>query len=402
MIKNKLALSGDRLASVLAGPWSMKLFYFGYFSAMGVYLPYLGLYLGAVGLSGSQIGLTASMVPLASLMMPPIWGLLSDRYSWRKQLLVVALLGTIITSLLLWLIAHSFIVLLVLILALAITLSPVTPLADAITLQWISLRGGSYGMVRVYGSFGFLLMAIAAGGILNVVGITSFFLLLAIVFCGPFLASFFVPGQSKASVARMKSSELVVLLRDRMLLLFLLLCMVGYGTFAAYNTFFGLYLRSLGVSTTAIGLASGMATLSELPTMMLSGILMKRLSVKWLLLIGLGVAVVRWLAYAAFTDYTILFAFTLLHGISFASFYTAAVTFIDRYVSIHLRTTGQALFYGTSFGLGTWASNNLFGILYERLHGSGMFLVAAALCAISILGLLLLIPRDPPRAGLSG
>jgi len=70
---NKLALSGDRLSSVLVGPWSMKLFYLGYFSAMGVYLPYLGLYLGAVGLSGTQIGLTASMVPLAGLVMPPLW-----------------------------------------------------------------------------------------------------------------------------------------------------------------------------------------------------------------------------------------------------------------------------------------------------------------------------------------
>lgn len=399
---NKLALSRDQLSSVLAGPWIMKLFYLGYFSAMGVYLPYLGLYLGSVGLSGTQIGLTASMVPLAGLVMPPIWGLLSDRYGWRKQLLVVALLGAIITSLLLWLLAHSFVVLLVFILGLAIALSPVTPLADAITLQWIGLRGGSYGMVRVYGSFGFLITAIVAGGILNVVGITSLFLLLAAVFCGPFLVSFFVPSQSRASVARMKSRELVVLLSDRTLLLFLLFCMVGYGTFAAYNTFFGLYLRSLGASTAAIGLASGMASLSELPTMMLSGILMKRLSVKWLLLIGLGVAVVRWLAYATFTSYTILFAFTLLHGISFASFYTAAVTFIDRRVSMHLRTTGQALFYGTSFGLGTWASNNLFGALYERLHGSGMFLVAAALCLVSILGLSLLIPRDPASTGHSG
>ena len=339
------------------------------------------------------------MVPLASVVMPPIWGLLSDRYGWRKQLLVAALLGAIITSLLLWLMAHSFVVLLVCILVLAITLSPVTPLADAITLQWIGPRGGSYGMVRVYGSIGFLITAIIAGGILNVVGITSLFLLLAAVFCGPFLASFFVPSQSEASVARMKSRELVVLLRDRTLLLFLLFCMVGYGTFAAYNTFFGLYLRSLGVSTTAIGLAAGMATLSELPTMMLSGLLMKRLSVKWLLLIGLGVATVRWLAYATFTDYTILFAFTLLHGISFASFYTAAVTFIDRHVPMHLRTTGQTLFYGTSFGLGTWASNNLFGALYEWLHGSGMFLAAAALCIVSILGLLLLIPRNPASAG---
>jgi len=375
----------------------MKLFYLGYFSAMGVYLPYIGLYLGTVGLSGTQIGLTASMFPLASVLMPPLWGLLSDRYGWRKHLLMAALLGAVLASLLLWQIAHSFVILLLLISVLAIALSPAIPLADAITLQWIGQRGGSYGTIRVYGSLGFLIAAIAAGNILNAVGILSLFLLLSIVFCGPFLASFFLPGQSKTNIARVKSHEFVILLRDRTLLVFLFLCMVGYGTFAAYNTFFGLYLRGLGVSTAAIGLASGMATLSELPTMVLSGVLMKRLGVKWLLLIGLGVAVVRWLAYATLTDYPMLFAFTLLHGISFASFYTAGVTFIDRRVPIHLRTTGQTAFYGTTFGLGSWAGSNLFGVLYERLHGSGMFLAAAVLCSASILGLLLLIPRNPTR-----
>ena len=278
---------------------------------------------------------------------------------------------------------------------LAIALSPAIPLADAITLQWIGEHGGSYGSIRVYGSLGFLLAAIIAGRILNSIGVTALFLLLTIIFCGPLLVSFFVPGQSGVSMARVKARELLLLLRDRTLLLFILLCMIGYGTFAAYNTFFGLYLKSLGVSTSAIGLASGMASLSELPTMMLSGILMKRLGVKWLLIIGLGIAVVRWLAYATFTDYPVLFAFTLLHGISFASFYVSAVTFIDQRVPLHMRTTGQTLFYGTSFGLGTWVSTNLFGALYEHIHGSGMFLVGAALCTASILGLILLIPRNP-------
>ncbi|GHO46117.1 MFS transporter [Ktedonospora formicarum] len=382
---------------MFSGPWSMKLFYLGYFSAMGVYLPYLSLYLGAVGLSGTQIGLIASIFPLAGVVMPPVWGWLSDHYGWRKRLLSAALLGAVITSLFIWLLGHSFVALLIFICLLAISLSPVIPLADAISLHWIEQWGGSYGAIRVYGSAGFLIVAIIAGSILNAVGIASLFLLLGGVFCAPLLASFFVPSQSKTSVAKLKGRELVVLLRDRKLLLFLLLCMIGYGTFAAYNTFFGLYLRSLGVSTAQIGLASGMASLSELPLMVFSGFLMKRLGVQWLLLIGLSVAVVRWLGYAFFTDYKVLFVFTLLHGISFASFYVAAVTYIDRRVPMHMRTTGQTLLYGTSFGFGTWISNNVFGILYERLHGSGMFLVAAAICAASVVGLLFLISRESPQ-----
>jgi PPP family 3-phenylpropionic acid transporter len=393
---NKLALPGNLLTRAMAGPWSMKFFYLGYFSAMGVYLPYLSLYLGSVGFSGTQIGLTASFFPLAGVVMPPLWGLLSDRFGWRKYLLLATLLTAIITSLLLWLIAHSFAMLLIFLILLAISISPAIPLADAMTLQWIDERGGSYGAIRVYGSAGFLLTAIVAGTILNAVGIASLFLLLAIVFCGPFLASFFTPGQNKGSMARANSREVLILLQDRVLLLFLLLCTVGYGTFASYSTFFALYLRSLGIDTAAIGFASGMASLGELPIMMLSPLLLKRLGTKWLLIVGLGAAVVRWLGYATFTDYPALFSFTLLHGISFASFYVAAVTFLDRRVPPELRTTGQTLFYGTCFGFGSWACTNFFGALYERLHGSTMYFVAAAICATSILGLILLIPRDPP------
>ncbi|MBO0783274.1 MAG: MFS transporter, partial [Ktedonobacteraceae bacterium] len=310
----------------------MKCFYLGYFSAIGVYFPYFGLYLGTVGLSGTQIGLIASILPFASMVMPPLWGVFSDRYGWRKRLLMIALLGAMSTSFLLWLIAHAFVPLLLLMLGFALVVSPVIPLADAMTLQWMNQHGGSYGTIRIYGSLGFLIVAIASGAILNAIGILSFFLLLSIVFCVPFLASLFMPDHRQVSMARSSSRTFVSLFRDRVLLLFLLLCMVGYGTFASYNTFFGLYVHGLGVDTTAIGFASGLATLSELPTMMLSGFLMQRLGVKWLLLIGLGIAVLRWFAYATFTNYPVLFAFTLLHGISFASFYIAAITFIDRRV----------------------------------------------------------------------
>lgn len=392
---NKQARTEKWRSSILAGPWSMKLFYFGYFSTMGTYLPYLGLYLGSIHLSGTQIGLISSLFPLASMIMPPLWGMISDRYGWRKRLLITALLGALIASFLLWIIVPTFVMLLLFILVLAIVLSPVIPLADAITLQWISHHGGNYGMIRVYGSLGFLVSSIVLGSILNTVGIAALFLLLSFIFALPLLTSLFVPGQSKASMVRVKRHELMQLLRDRTLLLFLLFCMIGYGTFAAYYTFFNLYLRSLGVDTSGIGLISGLAIVSELPIMIFSGLLLKWLGAKWLLLAGLGVAVVRWLAYGLFTEYALLFAFTLLHGISFGCFYIASVTFIDQHVPAQLRTTGQTLLYGASFGLGIWISTNLFGLFYDWLPGGGMFIIAALVCLAAMLGLFLLIPRNP-------
>jgi PPP family 3-phenylpropionic acid transporter len=85
-------------------------------------------------------------------------------------------------------------------------------------------------------------------------------------------------------------------LQDRVVVLFLALAVVGYGTYAAYNTFFALYLQGLGAGTGVVGLAAGLASLSELPVMALAGRIMARVGIKRLLLAGLGAAALRWLA----------------------------------------------------------------------------------------------------------
>ena len=78
-----------------------------------------------------------------------------------------------------------------------------------------------------------------------------------------------------------------------------------------------------------------------------------------------------------------------------AGFYVAGVTFIDRRVPPHLRSTGQTLFNGATFGLGSVAGSNLFGVLFDQLHPGGMYLVAATLCALSVVGLALFLPNMP-------
>jgi MFS family permease len=132
--------------------------------------------------------------------------------------------------------------------------------------------------------------------------------------------------------------------------------------------------------------------------MALSGRIIRRVGVKPLLLAGLGAAMVRWCAYGLIHDYRIALAFSLLHGLSFAGFYVAGVTYIDRRVPAHLRSTGQAVFNGATFGLGSMAGSNLFGLLYDRLHAGGMYLVASAICAVAVIGITLLVPNQTVSA----
>ena len=392
-VDKPLAVSVAQTSLLREGPWSMKLFYLCFFGYVGIITAYLGLYLGAVGLSGTQIGVIASALPLAGAVMQPIWGTISDRYGWRKRLLACTLLIATLTALTVPL-AHSFALLLLIIIVFAVALSPASPLADAITLQWVSEHGGNYGAVRVYGTLGFLLAALAGGVFLTSWGILNMFFLLSLVLGCTFVVSFTTPTQVQTNTLPAKHGGVRTILRDRVLVLFLLFCAVGYSTFQAYDTFFSLYLHGLGAGTAMVGIAIGLSVLSELPAMALAGRVMKRLGVKRLLLIGFGLAVIRWLAYAAFPNPNLALIFQTLHGISFTAYYIAALTFIDLRVPRHLRTTGQTLFYGATFGLGSWAGATFFGILYDYLNARGMFLAAGFTCAIALAGLLLVTPSE--------
>jgi PPP family 3-phenylpropionic acid transporter len=248
--------------------------------------------------------------------------------------------------------------------------------------------------VRVYGTLGFLLVALIAGIFLASKGILNMFFLLSLMLGCTFVVSLTVPSQTKMKTLQVKGGGAHIILHDRVLVLFLLFCAIGYSTFQAYDTFFGLYLHGLGAGTGMVGLAIGLAGLCELPAMALAGRIMRRLGVKRFLLLGWGIAVIRWLAYAAIPNPNLALIFQTLHGLSFTAFYVASLTFIDRRVPPHLRTTGQTLFYGATFGLGSWAGAIFFGMLYDYLNIRGMFLIAGLVCAIALGGLLLVTPSE--------
>jgi PPP family 3-phenylpropionic acid transporter len=314
----------------------------------------------------------------------------SDRFGLRKGVLIVALLVSAITAPIVPL-AGGFVSLVLLMAALAFVLSPVVPLADSTTLEWLRRNGGSYGPVRFYGSLGFLCSSLIAGQFLGGRHILDLFPIYGAFLFITFLVSLGVPAQDRG-VRLARGEGIPSVLRDRMVLLFLICAAIAYCTFAAYNTFFGLYLQGLGAGTGVIGVAAALATLSELPIMALAGWAIQRIGIKPLLLAALVSDMVRWSAYALLHDYRLALLFQPLHGLGFAGFYVAGVTFIEQRVPVQLRATGQTLFNAAVFGVGSVVGANLFGHLYDHVHASGMFTAAALICVPALLGLAWCVP----------
>jgi PPP family 3-phenylpropionic acid transporter len=70
-----------------------SLFYFGFFGAMGMFLPFLTVYFRQdLGFSGRQIGILSIVQPLMMLLVAIPVASLADHRRWRVPLLQVTIL----------------------------------------------------------------------------------------------------------------------------------------------------------------------------------------------------------------------------------------------------------------------------------------------------------------------
>src|SRR5207302_2674745 len=62
-------------------------YYFTFFAALGIFLPFFALWLVARGLPPSEATRVLSLTPLMTLLVPPLWGLVADARRARVWLL---------------------------------------------------------------------------------------------------------------------------------------------------------------------------------------------------------------------------------------------------------------------------------------------------------------------------
>src|SRR5512134_3677975 len=72
----------------------LALFWFLYFSGLGIFFPYFTLYLHEnAGLDGTEIGIVLATLPLGGIVAQPLWGYVADRTGARSAILVLVTAG---------------------------------------------------------------------------------------------------------------------------------------------------------------------------------------------------------------------------------------------------------------------------------------------------------------------
>lgn len=372
-----------------------KLFYFFWFAAFGALAPFVSLYYREIGLDLAQIGWLAALSGLTQLVFAPVWGVLADTLSLRRLLLPLAVAGTILPALLISQ-TESFSLLLVLVVLQAIFTAPIGALADSATITLLGAAREQYGVQRVWGTVGWGVSTIVTGWLIAQVGLRGIFGLYAGLGLLAALSALALPRSELTQTDLRGAAQ--TLLRDRRWFVFFgCVLLIGCNS-AIISSFLSLYLQDLGASSEQIGLGYTIATISELPVMVLSPWLIRRWSARGLMIAGGLLYAIRTAIYLVAPSVNWALAAQILQGPCYAALWTGGVVEAQRLAPRGLESTAQSLFSLAVFGIASALANLVGGQIYRDLGALALF---GTVTVIALLGALALLPglvRNQPQS----
>ncbi|HYG67449.1 MAG TPA: MFS transporter, partial [Anaeromyxobacteraceae bacterium] len=384
---------GDYLGMDPAAP--LRAFYFLYYGYVGTFQPHFAAYLRGLGWSGEQIGVVQTLPSFLAPAVAMTWAAWADRIgnpvrALRRATLVAG------TAALALPFARTPLVLGAILVAQALGERAVIPLVDAVTLDWARREPSrSYARIRLFGSLGFVVLAIAVGALLAARGDRPADPLVPVTIAACVVLYALLARRLPRSTMvgdRPGPRDLAALLRDRRLLALLAACALHWAACAPYHLFFGVLVRDLGLSANVTGLGMGVGVAGELLALVAFPRLVARFSTRTLFAAAFLGSAVRWVLVARIASAEALVAVQLLHGLTFGVFWGTAMHALAGAVPPRVRATGTALFAAVVFGGGNGAGYLLSGLGYDRLGGAGPLFAAAA--AVELLALAVALARS--------
>jgi len=347
-----------------------------YYMALGAYIPFINLYYERLGLSGVQIGILAALPVLITATITFLWAAIADAFRLHRIILQMAfLLAAFVVYLLSQ--AKHFVALIPWVFAYAIVTSPINPLLDSNALEVAKEHERSYGRLRVWGSVGWAVSTWLVGLVIEARSIRWFFYSYIVLITIAFLFSLFQPARKLVQRSSLKHGLRELFRVD--FILFLVSAFLLTTASGGVNSFFSLYLNQIGATAGQIGFSWALAAVSELPVMIFSAVMLKRIGAEGLLILASLVFIVRWLLYSVIDVPLWALLVQLLHGLSFAAFLVGGVTYVSERTPTGLSATAQAIYSTVTFGLASITGSMIGGYLYDNVGMQNFFRIFSLL-----------------------
>jgi len=342
----------------------LSLFYFSYFSLVGIYVMFLPIALNGLGYSKAEIGIIYSAAPFMRFLLPFIF---KYYVKLTDKIYIYALFLTFISSFIFVFSIHNFTAHLFANLLFGASMGITLPFVETISLQQLSKK--LYGKIRMWGSVGFVVVALSLW-IIEPSPLLTLYILMLTTFSTLVTGYFILKYKSKEHSDLEEDESSFSLQTYWAFWVSIFLMQVAFGGF---YTFFSIYETDHGFGSW-FPLLWTFAVLCEIVMLYFQGTLLQK-NLLTILKIATLLTVIRWLLLYSFPDsLSITFFSQAFHAISFALYHTAAITYVfSLYNQKHL---AQQFFLGISFGLGGSVGSFIGGYVYD-LYPSYLFLFEA-------------------------
>lgn len=358
--------------------------YFFYFASLGVFVPYWSPYLVSLGYGAEEIGQLLAVAMGTKIFAPYIWGWVADHTGHRTALIRIASSLSALAFAGIYL-NQSYIWLIIVMAVYSFFWNAVLPQFEAATMNFVKDDHSMYSLIRLWGSIGFIVTAVALGWWQQERGVSSVALFMLLMLVGIAAVSFLVEDHSPEHDHTADSSILPIL-KKSYVIAFFLACFLIQLSHGSYYTFFSIYLEDAGYSKTVVGLLWGLGVVAEVLVFIYMRSFMQRFGIYGMLIISMALTSLRWvlIAYCVHSVPVLLFAQTL-HAASFGIFHAASIVIVHHVFKGRLQGRGQALYSSMSFGAGGAVGALISGYLWAQWGGEFSYLVSAAVAGLGVL-----------------
>jgi PPP family 3-phenylpropionic acid transporter len=356
-------------------------YYFAYFAFLGAFAAYFGVYLQSLGLSGWDISVVLSLIQVMRVVAPNGWSWLAERFGRKSSVVRLAAVMSL-AIFVCYFFVSSFAALAAVTAALGFFWSAILPLVEAITLGHLRTRSERYSRIRVWGSIGYIAAAVTAGALLDRFEPTALLwmsvFLLAAVGVGAFRLK---DAPAIGEVPR--PAPLGEILARREVRAVLMAAFFMAFAHAPYYVFFSIDLVDHGYSKTAVGALWSLGVFAEILVFMLMPGLLRRHSLRSMLLLTFAAAAVRFILIGwGVASVGLLVIAQILHAATFGAFHATVVAALNRWFDGQHQSRLQALYGSVSFGAGGLLGGLAVGGVWDALGPTFAFSLAAASAGI--------------------
>jgi PPP family 3-phenylpropionic acid transporter len=363
------------------GAASVRLSYLFAFAASAALIPFVSIYYTTLHFSPQQIGWLLGVPLLISVMAAPAWGALADATHRHRAVLLTAVTGAAVAAALIPA-AGRFLVVFPFVILQAAMFAPVNALLDNGALTLLGSQPHRYGRFRLWGTIGWGVSAPLVGWLVAARGARWIFLVYVLLMAALLVFSTRLPVAERPPPQPFRD-RVSALRRSGPLWIFLGVAFIGGIGMSMVNAYLPLYLHGMH-ATGLVGVALLIATISELPVMLMGPSVLARLGLPQTFILALVLYGLRGLALSFAGSAWMVLALQLLHGPTFALMWVSGVALARQLAPAGVGAMAQGLFASISNGLGGAVGAVLGGRLYAHGGAVATFRAAAVVLALVV------------------